>query len=311
MKIALIGFGDISEKHISVFREFNCEIDGVFVQNPEAYVEKRKKFGISKFYKTLDEIKNSNCDFISIMTSAENNCSTLKQVIPFKKPILIEKPVGFSINEIDEVISLNKKFNVPIMVAQNRRFYSIFHKALEFLKSKNIHIDSIHIEAPERFSDINKPKFSENIQKHWMFVNSIHCIDLLRFFSGDIESITTFSEPSKYVFNAIGRSTKNIKFTYNSNWKSPGNWSITIYSDEYKIIFNPLENGKIISFGNEEIILPSSQDIKFKPGFYLQLKYFLDYVVKNHEFPWPCSSLEDHRKSLKLIEEIFISKEKN
>ena len=307
MKTALIGFGDISEKHISVLHEFGCEIDGVLVQNSDAYVEKRKKFGISKFYKTLDEIENSDCDFISIMASAENNCKLLKSVIPFKKPIFIEKPVGFSSQEIDEVIHLNQKFQLPIMVGMNRRFYSIFHTALDYLKSNNKKIDSVFVEAPERFSDINKPKFSNNIKRHWMFSNSIHCIDLIRFFSGNIKEITSYSNPSKFVFNAIGISEKNIRFMYNSNWSSPGNWSVTIYADNTRIVFNPLENGKIITKDFIKEITPSKNDIKFKPGFYLQLKYFLDHVLKNHEFPWPCSDLEDHKKSLELIEKTFFS----
>jgi len=310
LKTALIGFGDISEKHISVFHEFGCEIDGVLVQNSDVYVEKSKKFGISKFYKTLDEIENSDCDFISIMSSAENNCKLLKSVIPFKKPIFIEKPVGFSVQEIDEVIHLNQKFQLPIMVGMNRRFYSIFHTALDYLKLNNKKIDSIFVEAPERFSDINKSKFSDNIKKHWMFTNSIHCVDLIRFFSGNIKEITSYSNPSKFVFNAIGLSEKNIPFMYNSNWSSPGNWSITIYSDNTRIMFNPLENGKIITNDHTKEITPSKNDIKFKPGFYLQLKYFLDHVIKNHEFPWPCSNLEDHRKSLELIEKIFLQNNK-
>jgi len=73
-------------------------------------------------------------------------------------------------------------------------------------------------------------------------------------------------------------------------------------------MFNPLENGKIITKDHIKEITPSKNDIKFKPGFYLQLKYFLDHVLKNHEFPWPCSDLEDHRKSLELIEKIYFSK---
>ena len=307
MRAVLVGFGDIAKKHLPVFQELNCEISYIVTNGHQNTINNGKKSG----FKTIDSVENisgDDFDFFTVLTSAENNCSTLKQLIPLKKPILVEKPVGFSTNELDEIISLNKKFNVPIMVAQNRRFYSIFHKALEFIQSHNTHINSIHIEAPERFSDINKEKFSENIKKHWMFTNSIHCIDLLRFFSGNVNKITTFSEPSKYIFNAIGESTKNIKFTYSSNWKSPGSWSISIYLDGYKIIFDPLESGKIISFDKEEKIEPSIQDMQFKPGFYLQLKYFLDNVLKNNKFLWPCSDLEDHRKSLALVEKIFFDK---
>jgi predicted dehydrogenase len=305
LKTALIGFGDISEKHISVLNELNCKIDGVLVQNPTAYVEKSKKFGIDKFYTSLDEIKNSDCDFIMIMASAENNCQLLKSVMSFKKPIFIEKPVGFSSQEIDQVIQINQKFQLPIMVGMNRRYYSIFHSAINYLKLNNKKINSIFVEAPERFSDINKAKFSDNVKKHWMFSNSIHCIDLIRFFSGDIKEITSYSDPSKFVFNAVGVSEQNIPFVYSSNWLSPGKWSITIYADDVRIVFNPLENGKIITKNHIQEIIPSEDDIKFKPGFYSQLKYFLENVIEKHQLVWPCSDLIDHKKSLETIEKIF------
>jgi predicted dehydrogenase len=305
MKSILIGLGDISEKHIKVLKEFHCEITGVYSRDYEETKLRAKKLGITNIFKTFEEVSEQKCDFFLIMTSAENNCKVLKQFIPLKKPILIEKPVGFSSHELDEAIELNKKFCTPIMVGANRRFYSIFHSALEYLNSKNLKINSIYIEAPERINDINKDKFSFNTKQHWMFVNSIHCIDLLRFFSGDVKNITSFSNVSKLVFNAIGISEKNIEFIYNSNWSSPGKWTISIYADETRIEFDPLESGKIITKNSVIEITPSENDLKFKPGFYFQFKHFLENIVGKNQFVWPCSDLIDHKKSLETIEKIF------
>lgn len=304
MKTVLIGFGDIADKHISVLNELGCEIVGIFTRNPKNYIQKQEKFGISKMFQTLDEVKNASCDFYMILTSSENNCNVLKQLIPKKTPIFVEKPVGFSIKEIDQAIQLNEKFNTPIMVGVNRRFYSIFHKALEFLNKQEIKINFINVDAPERFSDINKTKFNENIKKHWMFSNSIHCVDLIRFFCGDVIDITSYSNKEKFSFNAIGN-CKNSSFVYTSNWKSPGNWSITLYAPDIRIVFNPLENG-VIYFGDKVLkIEPEQEDIRFKPGFYSQLEVFLDKISNKKELSWPCSDLKDHRKSLELIEKIF------
>jgi len=141
-----------------------------------------------------------------------------------------------------------------------------------------------------------------------MYSNSIHCIDLLRFFIGNIKEVTSYSNATKFSFNAIGTSNNNINFIYNSNWKSPGNWSVTLYSDEIKIVFSPLEKGCIIEKNSIIDIEPSIEDTKFKPGFYLQLKHFLEHVLRKNEFVWPCSNLEDHKLTLDLIEKFFILK---
>lgn len=308
MKTILIGFGDIAEKHIQVLKKLDCQITGIFSRTYENTLHRSKKFGHFNIFKSIEEAKSTECDFYFILPSAENNCKVLKEFLPIKKPILIEKPVGFSSTELKQAITMNKKYKVPVMVAVNRRFYSIFNKALEYLHKKNKKINAIYVEAPERFRDIYHPKFSPNIKKHWMYTNSIHCIDLIRFFAGDIKEITSYSNPSKFVFNAVGLSKNDINFIYNSNWKSPGSWSVTLYANETKIIFNPLEKGHIIEKDGSKTIEPAKEDVQFKPGFYFQLKHFLDNVINKNEFSWPCSNLADHKLTLDLIEKIYGTK---
>ena len=97
-----------------------------------------------------------------------------------------------------------------------------------------------------------------------------------------------------------------MNFSYSSNWKKQSKWNISLFADDVKIIFEPLENGKIITKNQEIEINPSQEDIKFKPGFYAQISHFLENFVKKSEKKWPASNLEDHKKSIKLIEDIFI-----
>jgi predicted dehydrogenase len=305
MKTVLIGFGDIAEKHVPVLRELGCEITGLITKNYEKALEKAKKFEIPCVYKSIEEIPSNACDFFMVLTSADMIAPTLKKVIPLKKPILTEKPVGLSTNEIQEVLDIHGNFKTPVMVGVNRRFYSIFHQALRFLKDKDKPLEAIKIEAPERLSNINNPKFNDVIRKNWMFANSIHCVDLIRFFCGDVKELQVNSNPTKFLFSSLGTSINDINFTYVSNWKSTGYWTVTMYADDVKIVFSPLEKGKIIEKNKETEILPSVEDIKFKPGFYFQLSHFLKNLQSAHEWAWPASDLNDHKKTLNLIEQIY------
>jgi len=302
----LIGLGDIAPKHIQVMENLDCKINGVLGRNYEKTITKASQFDIKNVYKSVEEITKDDCDFFTILTSPENNSEVLKKILPFKKAILVEKPVSFSSKDMDGIIELNKKYQAPVMVSMNRRFYSVFHKGLDYLKRLDKQINSIVIEAPERINDIQKSsKFSDLVKKNWMFCNSIHCVDLIRFFGGDVEKIETNSDPKRLLYSAIGHCKNNVEFTYISNWKSPGSWSITLYADDVRITFNPLEKGIILKNNVKEEIDPSQEDIKFKPGFYDQLQYFLKNVVTENNYPWPVANLEDHKKSIKLVEEIF------
>ena len=138
-----------------------------------------------------------------------------------------------------------------------------------------------------------------------MFANSIHSVDLIRFFGGDVKKIKSDSIPNEFKFQATGICENDIEFCYSSNWNESKIWNITILADDIKIVFEPLEKGKIITKNDEIEIIPSAEDIHFKPGFFSQLSYFLENVVTKNDTTWPGSNLEDHKKSIKLVEDIF------
>jgi predicted dehydrogenase len=306
MKTVLIGFGDIAEKYLPVLNELNCEVIGIITKNFKSGLLKSKKYSIPQVYKSIKDIPISECDFLMNLTSADMIEPIMQQIIPKKIPIFTEKPVGFGTNSIQKLIDQNQKFHSPIMVGTNRRFYSIFHQAFEFLKEHDKSIDSIKIDAPERFSDINQKKFNSKIKENWMFANSIHCVDLIRFFGGDIKKIESNSIVTKYDFQANGICNNDVDFSYSSNWKKSGKWNISIFADDIKIIFEPIENGKIVMKNKNIQIIPSKEDLKFKTGFHAQISHFLENFVKKYENKWPGSNLEDHKKSIKVIEDIFI-----
>ena len=305
MKTILIGFGLIAPKYVEILNALGCEIVGILARNFDKASINAKKFGIKKIFKSLEEIKDEDFDFTTILVSPENISHVLKEVLPFQKPILVEKPVAFGVSELDKIIELNNKYKSTVMVATNRRFYSIFNKGIEYLNKKNKKLDSIVVEAPERFSDINLPMFTDKVRENWMYANPIHCIDLIRFFGGEVTTLETNSHPEKYQYSAIGHCSDNVEFTYISNWKTPGNWNITLYSDETRLVYNPLEEGTIIEKNEKKVIVPEEEDIKFKPGFYSQVKHFIDNVVINQDFKWPAENLVQHKKTIELIEKIF------
>lgn len=305
MKATIVGFGQIAEKHIAVLNALNCDVTGVFSRNYNKTVDKSNFFKIKNVYKNLDDIDVDETDFFVLAVSVNNNESMLKELLKFKKPILIEKPATFSSKNLKKIIDNNNDLLSQVMVGVNRRFYSVFDRALTYIKENDKKLQAISVEAPERLSDIALPKFNQFVKNNWMYANPIHCIDLIRFFAGDIQSINVHSVPSKYFFSAIGHGSKNIEFSYLSNWKSPGTWSITLYGDNFRINFNPLETGTILANGETHKIEPSFEDKEFKPGFYNQMKYFLNIISNNKEFGYPSSNLYDHLSTLELVEKIF------
>ena len=90
--------------------------------------------------------------------------------------------------------------------------------------------------------------------------------------------------PSGDYFYGFGQTTKDSLFSYNANWNGPGRWWFEWVTKTTRYIFKPMEQLAIMkkgSFKETKIRLNNSNDIKYKPGVYLQNKYFLD--GKNNE----------------------------
>ena len=86
--------------------------------------------------------------------------NTVKNILPFKIPLLIEKPPCLSLQELKSLVKISKKYQTKNMIGLNRRYYSHF---INFFKDlKNNKIDSIYIEGHENIWKINHSKSSYN-----------------------------------------------------------------------------------------------------------------------------------------------------
>ena len=144
------------------------------------------------------------------------------------------------------------------------------------------------------------------IYKNWLYANSIHTIDLLRFFGGEIKKIKSFSCNNGFSKNF----TLAIKFknnsigTYVSNWNSPAGWSVTIFGDGYTIKYKPLEVGILIDKKfNKKFLKKSTFDRIYKPGFYKQMLEFKKFI-NSGKLTKPAQDLDGLLRSVSIIKKI-------
>ena len=74
----------------------------------------------------------------------------------------------------------------------------------------------------------------------------------------------------------------------------------------------PLEEGRVTRRGGIVEQLPKDgADLKFKPGFYRQDKYFVDHVKQNEPIERPAANLEDAYHTMQLVDAIAYSRNDN
>ncbi|HEY6805823.1 MAG TPA: Gfo/Idh/MocA family oxidoreductase [Pyrinomonadaceae bacterium] len=311
MKVGVIGAGNIAEKHLEVLRALpEVEIAAISSRGHPRINTLAENFGIAEkftdYRKMLDEVP---VDAVLVLVSATQIVPVTGECLRRGVPTLLEKPPGLSAAEAQSLADIAAETNCLNMVALNRRFYSVMKHAREAILEAGPLV-SVLVEGPERLGEVkavgvHPPEVIEGL----LFANSIHCIDLLRYFGGDVERVCAtagqWEEEQKNSFGALVKFQGGHTGHYIAHWMSPSSWSVTLYGMGRRVSLNPLEKGVMMKADRSEELLPVDQvDLDYKPGLYAQNKFFLDCVREKRPVTYPGSDLADAVKTMQLIEAI-------
>lgn len=189
IKVAIIGVGLIGKKRAqSLPRHVNlktvCDID--FAKGKEF----AKQFDciFEKNWQNVVEDKEIQAIFISVTN--DNLSKIAKSAIANKKHVLIEKPGGVSLKQLQDTYDIYKKSPVVVMYGYNHRFHPSIQKAKQLVDSKK-YGPILFIRA--RYGHGGRVGY----EKEWRFQKKIsgggelidqgcHLIDLVNFFSGEM-----------------------------------------------------------------------------------------------------------------------------
>ena len=185
LRIGVVGAGHIASEHLKVLKAQNdVKLSGIFSRTRARAEELACNFDHLIVYDTLEKlVHDGRVDALLVLVSADQIYSVVKDLCRFGIPLFIEKPPGLSTKETKELADLAEGHGVANMVGFNRRYYSVFHKGLEIIKDHGALL-GVTIEGHERFWKI-ADQVSPLLRGHWIYANSTHTIDLLRFFGGE------------------------------------------------------------------------------------------------------------------------------
>ena len=310
LNFVIIGAGNIAIKHLEVIKDISwITVTGISSRTHDKAKIIADRFRIEKVFSDYENmIMHSKPDGILVLVSEKNIFNVTKSIMHFKIPLFIEKPPGLLPQETKIIADFARENKVVTMVGYNRRYYSIFHEGIRIIKDHG-DLLGVTIEGHERYLNLIDKK-KEDILNSWLYVNSTHTLDLLRFFGGEISKINFFSVNrfNKYgdQFAMILEYKSKTIGSYISHWNSPGGWSVKLYGNGVTVEFKPLECGKWYEKDlNEFEIIPDQEDIQYKQGFYKQMIAFGN-LIKTKTKVWPLSDLDDSYNTMKLAESIIL-----
>lgn len=289
MKVAIIGFGNIAIKHKQAI-EHAGDVIIASVNRSEKGNQLAKDHGITNTYTSIESmIQNESPDAIVVTVSYENIYEQTKLLIPYKIPLLIEKPAGTSLSELNELIQISKENATIVQVAMNRRHYDIFQTALAHMGGKDM-LTAIDVEWSETpLKLLSQKGYSREQVAKIIYGNSIHGIDMATYFCGELKDVhiqvSNCGDNFRWYMQFSGKSSRGVLVSFRSSWDHPVPWKMVMSTRSKRYVFAPLEKCYVQETDISEMfeLNCDEQTIPIKAGFMGQW-YAFKKAILNPEF---------------------------
>lgn len=289
--IWIIGAGTIAQEYAKVLSALGYQFQMIgrgeekARQVEETLGYKVIRGGLDSYIESAPEVPEAAIVATNLGSLAPNTLALLKFGV---KRILCEKPGFLFPEECEKVAALAKEKKAEVYLAYNRRFFSSVLKAQEII-AEDGGVTSFNFEFTEWGHVIAKYNKPQDELKNWFYANSSHVVDLAFFLGGepvqmDCHTSGEISWHKPAAFAGSGVSDKGALFSYQANWAAPGRWGVEVLTSQHRLYLRPMESLQIQNLGSVAINLVEIDDHldkKFKPGFYLETKAFLEKTIEN------------------------------
>lgn len=287
MRILFIGIGSIAKKHIKAIKTID---DKTEIYALRSSLDAAPYVGVSDIY-DYSEIESISPDFIIISNPTSKHFETIQRLIPFNKPLFIEKPVFGELGHDDVIDELEAK-KILTYVACDMRFMDCLTWLHHYMQKhrKDVRINEINVYCGSYLpewrpgSDFRKCYSAIPELGGGVHIDLIHDVDYVYWI---------FGKPTKYASFFRNVSSLGIRaYDYaNFNLEYP-EYSVNIVLNYYRrdakrymeILFDDctwtvdmLKNEITSSKG--EIVYKSEQT--GSDEYEAQMRYFID-LVRNH-----------------------------
>lgn len=320
-KIGIIGLGGIAQLvHLPILSKMeNVKITAVSEINKNRLNTVADKFNIKERYLDYkDLLKKGDCDAVIISTPTNTHKTVAIDSLNAKKDILVEKPIGRSVDEAKAIVESSKKNKKIVMVGMNLRYRPDIMLLKSILNAGEIG-SPIYVKLSWIKNQSSSGKWftkKEEAGGGVLLDLGIMLLDLGLWFLDfpPIETVTAqnYIQNTKTVEDS---SVSLIRCKYGSLLNIETSWSfitekdsfsLTVYGNNGSATINPLRIFKKIN--NEIVTLTPSQgestNTLYKKSYFNELKHFIGSVQGLHPV---MSSGDEAIKRMQVLEKLYQS----
>lgn len=313
VRVAVVGAGSMAREHIRAFQSLaDVEVVGIHSRTRSKAQALADEFRIGTVCDSTAELYESlRADLVLVLVFETSMRAVATECVKYPWAIFLEKPPGMHLADAQAIDAAAAAAGRKIIVGLNRRFLSSSQAAAEDLAA---HGDTrfIHVQDQQDLSVARSLNHPAEVVDNWMFANSIHLVDYLRFFGrGKITAVAPIKrwDPRKpgIVLSRIDFESGDIGL-YEGIWNGPGPWAITVTTEKKRWEMRPLELAKFQVAGQRKLneVPIAEDDTLYKPGFRLQAEHAVAAV---RGLPNRSTTMTEALETMKLIGDIFAQSE--
>jgi virulence factor len=302
LKIAIFGAGGIAHKaYLPILSTWpGTEIIGLYSRTQASIDRILTQFQLGTGTTKSHELIAMKPDVAFVLTNDQTHYQFVKRLLEAGIDVFVEKPLAQNSEEVQTLAQLAKKNNNILMVGFNRRFALLYKKAKGLFNGRKIHLVIIQK---------NRPKATHIELYNNLLDDTIHQIDLLRFYCGNVVPLKTFYEKQKgKIAGAVsicGLKDGGIGVIMTS--LKAGSWQekITLHGENLTVEVDAFEKLTVKNQDHEQVF-GTDRTGKWisdmhERGFYGEIEHFFDCVISRKQ---PQTNASNVLQTHQLLEQI-------
>ncbi len=277
----VLGCGMIADMELipAIKEAKNAELVSVMSRSKEKAEKFSSKHDVPRYYTDIDEfLKDPSLDVVYIATPPHVHCEQTVKVAEYGKHVLCEKPMAAAIEDCEKMIEACGKAGIKLMVGCMMRFQSVHEKTKEIIDSGMLgKILLVKIQGSFYYPPDPNWRLKPEIAGGGSLIDmGIHCIDLARFFAGEMVEVSAFVGNLLFDYPVEDSSIVSLKFESGAFGFIESYYSAFYTENRYEII-----GSKGTLFGEKSIWGNRTTGV---------LKSFAGKIGRTHDFglapPW-------------------------
>ncbi len=201
LKVALVGCGRIAKRHADLLG--NKQIPGAELVAVCDIVEDRaasvaEQFNVPGFIDMHRMMRDVDIDIVAVLTESGHHAKHVKELAPYGKHIIVEKPMALTLDDADAMIRACERARIKLFVVKQNRFnvpVVKLREALERGRFGKLVMGTVRVRwcRPQAYYDQDAWRGTWALDGGVLTNQASHHVDLLEWMMGEVDSVVAMS----------------------------------------------------------------------------------------------------------------------